>query len=89
MRIISYGFFFYAIGMVVETAFNGAGDTRTPTYINIFIFWLFEIPLAYVLAYWFNMGPHGVFWGDNDRVLRLGRSVGIDLQTWQMERYGD
>ena len=62
VRIISYGFFFYAIGMVVETAFNGAGDTRTPTYINIFIFWLFEIPLAIVLAYWFEMGPHGVFW---------------------------
>jgi putative MATE family efflux protein len=62
LRIISYGFVFYGFGMVLETAFNGAGDTRTPTLINLFIFWLFEIPLAYVLAYHFGLGPHGVFW---------------------------
>ena len=62
LRIIAYGFFFYAIGMVLETAFNGAGDTWTPTYLNLFVFWLFEIPLAYVLAYHFGLGPHGVFW---------------------------
>jgi len=62
LRIIAYGFFFYAIGMVLETAFNGAGDTWTPTYLNLFIFWMFEIPLAYTLAYHFNMGPQGVFW---------------------------
>ncbi len=48
--------------MVLETAFNGAGDTRTPTYLNLLIFWIFEIPLAYVLAYRFGMGPDGVFW---------------------------
>jgi Na+-driven multidrug efflux pump len=48
--------------MVLETAFNGAGDTWTPTWLNLFIFWIFEIPLAYVLAYKFNFGPHGVFW---------------------------
>jgi putative MATE family efflux protein len=62
LHIIAYGFFFYAIGMVLETAFNGAGDTWTPTYLNLFIFWMFEIPLAYTLAYHFNMGPQGVFW---------------------------
>lgn len=62
LRIISYGFLFYAFGMVFETAFNGAGDTWTPTYLNLFIFWLFEIPLAYVLAYYFGLGAHGVFW---------------------------
>ncbi len=62
LRIIAYGFFFYAIGMVLETAFNGAGDTWTPTYLNLFVFWLFEIPLAYVLAYRFGFGPEGVFW---------------------------
>ena len=62
IRIIAYGFFFYACGMVLETAFNGAGDTWTPTWINFFIFWIFEIPLAYVLAYSFAMGPVGVFW---------------------------
>ena len=62
LRIIAYGFFFYAIGMVLETAFNGAGDTWTPTWLNFFIFWILEIPLAYVLAYRFGRGPHGVFW---------------------------
>lgn len=62
LYIVAYGFVFYAFGMVLESSFNGAGDTWTPTYLNLFIFWLFEIPLAYVLAYHFNMGPNGVFW---------------------------
>jgi putative MATE family efflux protein len=62
LRIIAYGFVFYGLGMVLETAFNGAGDTWTPTYLNFFIFWMFEIPLAYVLAYKFGFGPDGVFW---------------------------
>jgi putative MATE family efflux protein len=62
LMIISLGFVFYGFGMVMETAFNGAGDTWTPTWINLFIFWIFEIPLAYLLAYYFDLGPHGVFW---------------------------
>ena len=62
LHIIAYGFAFYGLGMVLETAFNGAGDTWTPTYLNIFIFWLFEIPTAYLLAYYFGLGPEGVFW---------------------------
>jgi putative MATE family efflux protein len=62
LHIIAYGFAFYGLGMVLETAFNGAGDTWTPTWLNLFIFWLFEIPLAYLLAYRFNLGPVGVFW---------------------------
>ncbi len=62
LRIIAYGFTFYAIGMVLETAFNGAGDTWTPTILNLFVFWLFEIPFAYLLAYRFGFGPQGVFW---------------------------
>jgi putative MATE family efflux protein len=62
LHIIAYGFAFYGLGMVLETAFNGAGDTWTPTYLNIFIFWLFEIPAAYLLAYYFDLGPDGVFW---------------------------
>ncbi|HEY2848033.1 MAG TPA: MATE family efflux transporter [Pyrinomonadaceae bacterium] len=62
LRIVSYGFAFYAVGMVLETAFNGSGDTWTPTYLALGIFWMFEIPLAYVLSYRFEMGPHGVPW---------------------------
>jgi putative MATE family efflux protein len=62
LRIIGYGYAFYGLGMVMESSFNGAGDTVTPTYLNLFIFWMFEIPLAYVLAYRFGMGPQGVFW---------------------------
>lgn len=62
LHIIAFGFLFYAVGMVLETSFNGAGDTWTPTYLNLFVFWLFEIPLAYVLAYHVGMGPHGAFW---------------------------
>lgn len=62
LYIIAFGFAFYGVGMVMETAFNGAGDTWTPTYLNLFIFWIFEIPLAYVLAHTFNWGLNGVFW---------------------------
>ncbi len=62
LRIVSYGFIFYAVGMVLESAFNGAGDTWTPTYLNFFVFWMFEIPLAYVLANNFGLKTHGVLW---------------------------
>src|SRR5947209_6818678 len=61
LRTIACGFLFYAYGMVLTQSFNGAGDTRTPTIINLFVFWLWEIPLAYTLAFVFKMGPQGVF----------------------------
>ena len=62
LRIISGGFPFYAAGYVLTQSFNGAGDTTTPTVISLFCFWLFEIPLAYVLARPLGFGPNGVFW---------------------------
>ncbi len=61
LRIISYGYGFFAIGMVLVQAFNGAGDTYTPTYINLVCFWMIQIPLAYILAETFSFGPEGVF----------------------------
>ncbi|HTH65370.1 MAG TPA: MATE family efflux transporter [Gemmatimonadales bacterium] len=61
LRTMSYGFVFYALGMVLTTAFNGAGDTWTPTWINLACFWLWEIPLAYVLARVLRLGPFGAF----------------------------
>jgi len=61
MRIMASGYVFYGLGMVMMNAFNGAGDTKTPTYINIFGFWLFQIPMAYILAKTLGWGPLGVF----------------------------
>ncbi|MEQ1642413.1 MAG: MATE family efflux transporter [Pyrinomonadaceae bacterium] len=61
LRIVGYGYAFYGLGMVMESSFNGAGDTWTPTYLNFFVFWMFEIPLAYVLANHYGFGPQGVF----------------------------
>ncbi len=61
LRIVSAGYIFYGVGMVMINAFNGAGDTKTPTLINLVGFWLFQIPLAYLLAKTFELGPTGVF----------------------------
>jgi putative MATE family efflux protein len=61
LRIVSVGFVFYACGMVLTQSFNGAGDTWTPTVLNIFIFWLWEIPLAWWLSTHGGFGAHGVF----------------------------
>jgi putative MATE family efflux protein len=62
LRIVSYGFVLYGYGMVLAQSFNGAGDTWTPTYLNLITFWVLELPLAYLLAHAFGYGPRGVFW---------------------------
>ena len=61
LKIVSVGYIFYAYGMVVGQSFNGAGDTRTPTLVSFFGFWVFQIPMAYALANWFGAGTTGVF----------------------------
>ena len=61
MQVICLGYVFFANGMVLVQAFNGAGDTRTPTLMNLVCFWAIEIPLAYFLARELDFGPTGVF----------------------------
>jgi len=61
LRIVSCGYLFYAWGMVLTQSFNGAGDTWTPTWLNLCCFWLWEVPLAWALAVRFGFGPSGVF----------------------------
>lgn len=87
LHIIAYGFAFYGLGMVLETAFNGAGDTWTPTYLNLLVFWIFEIPLAYTLAYWYGMGPDGVFWAITLAFSLLAVASGLLFKrgTWKLK----
>ena len=73
LRIMSYSCFVYGWWMVSVQAFNGAGDTKTPTYINIVFFWLIQIPLAYLLALKLDWAHSGVFWA----VFISETSVGI------------
>jgi putative MATE family efflux protein len=63
IRILSYSYFVYGWWMVSAQAFNGAGDTRTPTWINVIFFWLLQIPLCWLLALHLGWSHHGVFWG--------------------------
>ena len=88
LHIIAYGFAFYGLGMVLETAFNGAGDTWTPTYLNIFVFWLFEIPAAYALAYYFGLGPEGVFWSITVAfsLLAIASAVLFKRGKWKLKK---
>ncbi len=62
LKIFSLGYFSYAFGMVLVQAFNGAGDTRTPTIMNLIIYWLMQIPLAYLLSVQLSLGAPGVYW---------------------------
>ena len=62
LRIVAFGYVFYGYGMVIIQALNGAGDSKTPTILNLFGYWLFQIPLAYVMSMKMNFGASGAFW---------------------------
>lgn len=81
IRILSYSYFVYGWWMVSVQAFNGAGDTRTPTKINLVFFWLIQIPLCYLLAIHFGWQHSGVFWG----VFISETSVGL-FTLWLFSR---
>ena len=83
LRILSYSYFVYGWWMVAVQAFNGAGDTVTPTRINLVFFWLIQIPLAWVLALQLDLGATGVFWA----VFVSETSVGV-FTLWLFSRGG-
>ncbi|WCL49128.1 MATE family efflux transporter [Leptospira sp. GIMC2001] len=83
LRIVSYSYFVYAWWMVATQAFNGAGDTMTPTKINIVFFWIFQIPLAYYMSQHTNFGHTGVFWA----MMSTETSVGL-FTLWLFSRGG-
>jgi putative MATE family efflux protein len=81
LTIVSYSYFVYAWWMVAVQAFNGAGDTATPTKINLVFFWLIQIPLAYILGKVLNLGHPGVFWA----IFASETSVGL-FTLWLFSR---
>jgi len=82
LKIISSGFIAYGLGMVMVHSFNGAGDTVTPTWINLCCFWLFEIPLAWLLAIPSGMGETGVF------LAIVAAETLMTLTAWALFRRG-
>ncbi len=88
LRTLAYGYVFYAWGMVMAQAFNGAGDTLTPTRLNFFCFWCLQIPLAWALAHPFELGPVGVFWSvcASESVLALAGILVFRRGRWKTAR---
>jgi putative MATE family efflux protein len=81
LTIICLGYVFFAYGMVMSQSLNGAGDTRTPTIINLAVLWGFQLPLAYVLANTFNLGAVGVFWA-----ITIAHSVHAMVSMWVFKK---
>jgi len=81
LTIVYYSYFVYGWWMVATQAFNGAGDTATPTKINLVFFWLIEIPLSYVMGISLGLGHAGVFWA----IFIAETSVGV-FTLWLFTR---
>jgi putative MATE family efflux protein len=88
LRIVSLGFLFFAYGMVLTQAFNGAGDAWTPTWINVGCFWVWQMPLAYFLALNVGLGPSGVYWAVTIAfsTLALVSAVIFRRGRWKLKR---
>jgi putative MATE family efflux protein len=82
LRIISFGFISYAMGMVLTQAFNGSGDTITPTRMNLFCFWLFEFPMAYLLAIVLDMKIYGI------SIAIVAAETALTITAWYYFRKG-
>ncbi len=87
LRFISYGVGLLGFGMVIIQAFNGAGDTRTPSWINFLGYWVLQIPLAYALASYAELGPRGVFIAIliSESLLAIGAVIVFRRGRWKHE----
>ena len=81
LRIICAGYIFFAYGMVISQSLNGAGDTRTPTIINLICFWAMEIPLGYFLAITMGWELAGVCWA-----IAISETMAAVLCIWVFKR---
>jgi putative MATE family efflux protein len=88
LRTIGLAYLSYSWGMVLTQAFNGAGDTITPTLINLLAFWAVQIPVAYTLAVHFSMGPRGAFWAVpiSDLVFTLTALIMFKRGSWKKQK---
>jgi putative MATE family efflux protein len=86
LRVISLGYIFYGVGMIVISSFNGAGDTRTPTLINFVCFWCLQIPLAYWLANSMGLAERGVFWAVllSETAIAISGAILFRRGKWKM-----
>lgn len=88
LRVISYGFVFYGLGMVMTQTMNGAGDTYTPTLINLFCFWVLEIPLAWYLSRHTALHESGVYYAITfaESIMALAGLVVIRKGKWKLQK---
>ena len=88
LRTFAVGYAFYAYGMVISQSFNGAGDTATPTWINLGCYWFLQIPLAWTLGIHFGWGAEGAFWAvpAAESVLALVLIALFRRGNWQRQR---